>query len=171
VNLDIRGAAYLGAVIVTGAIAWQIVKAVKAGTAIAGPLAEKAGAIVQSVNPMNRDNAVVTAVNKTVEAATGEPTFGGWLATIFNPDVRAADRAAAELNVPSAGGSRLAPNQAKALSQFDRDDAEEGNIIRAAELGAAYVTATDLEDAELPFLIAQQPYVNYSHLFGRAPRP
>jgi hypothetical protein len=51
--------------------------------------------IGSAINPLNRDNVFISGVNSVVKELTGEPTLGGLIATILNPDVRAADAAMA----------------------------------------------------------------------------
>lgn len=64
--------------------------------------------VAAAINPLNPNNVFASGANSAVQAVTGEPSLGGWLATVLNPDVAAADAAMARpvvFNDVAAGGA------------------------------------------------------------------
>lgn len=154
-GVDVRGVAYLGAVVVTGLIAWQITKAAKAAAggagAVVGAVGDRVAAAAQAVNPLNPENVFAGTVNRTVQNLTGDSTstLGTKLAEWFDPATRAADRAVEALRAP--GGGLLTQSQGNVLSQLaiDQEDADLGAVRRANQLGLPFISAADIEDMEM----------------------
>jgi|SRR5882672_3198017 len=163
----------IGTGLVIGAVV--LYKLAKSGVAAADTVKKSVTEVVNAINPANPDNIVNRQLTQVVQTLTGGPdTLGTWLAGKLDPASRQAERDAAALNQPSPGGAKPKPSQSAALSQFDLDDAEEGAIIAANARGLSFVGQADLDDAEMGAQFsraaAERPYLDYSHLLGRAPR-
>jgi hypothetical protein len=89
-GIDFQGLAILvGGVVVVGVVAYIAHRVIKGGAA----LGEAVGEGVALVNPADDRNIVNRGVTAAVSAATGrDETLGGWLAGIFNPASRQAER-------------------------------------------------------------------------------
>ena len=129
----VQTVAMVGAVVVSGVIAWAVIKKGKS-------IAEAAGQVLDQINPVNPSNVVNRAANNVFQAVTGNQvdTIGtaarGWWEKMTGQEY--------DPNAPAKTAGDLPLTSAWTVA--DQEDAEAGIVTRGIQL----VTPLDIEDAE-----------------------